>query len=437
MKGSYKEILERLSQARSSLVEIEKMHNQAVNAISSAQTRINDAKNSGANVTKAEVSLQQARNAFQDRDYKTTIYYANQAENLAVNVGGTYLQTLNIVNASQSTLAEAKKAGINTAEAESLFQKAKVALATGDYDNAASLARQSYEIVERVKGTSKPEVSLEFAAGRLQINAWNRCSLTITNTGNTDARDIRFYLSGAVEVKGVEIISSLKAGEKKTFEIELKPNGVGDIPITTTITYSSFLDNRGYQNQGEYRLTAVDTARLENNLNILRQEIESLEPYRVEDLKKDLTNISDIIREGNISDAENALNLLDERIKDRKNEKQKSGRFMVRVNELAEKRSDLFVDDIKAQFSKGDFVKAEQLLAERKRDYERYLELGKGLREVEERTTKLSIRLAEGDLTSDAYERARDDLESRKKDIDEELWKIRRKIFREKYEKPF
>lgn len=437
MKGSYKEVLKRLSQARSSLVEVERMHNQAVNAISSSQTRINDAKNSGANVTKAEVSLQQARNAFQDRDYKTTIYYANQAESLAVNVGGTYLQTLNIVNASQSALAEAKKAGINTAEAESLFQKAKAALATGDYDNAASLARQSYEIVEKVKGASKPEVFLELVAEKLQINAWNRCSITITNTGNVDAKDIRFYLSGGVEIRGIEVISFLKAGEKKTVEIELKPDVAGGIPVTISSTYSSFLDNRGYQNQREYQITAVDIARLENNLNVLRGEIESLEQYRVEDLKKELAGLSEMIRTGNVIDAENALTLLGERVENRKTEKQKYGQFMVRLNELAEKRSDLFVDDIKAEFSKGDFSKSEQLLNDRKKDYERYLELVKSLKGVEEQTTKLSIRLAEGDVTSDAYERASDALESRKKDIDEELWKIQRKIFREKYEKPF
>jgi len=111
--------------------------------------------------------------------------------------------------------------------------------------------------------------------------------------------------------------------------------------------------------------------------------------------------------------------------------------IMDRVNEFVKERSDLFVDDIKVQLSKGDFDKAEQLLDERKRDYERYLELGRSLKDVGEQTTMLSTRLAKGELTSDAYERARDDLESRKKDIDEELWKIQRKIFREKYEKPF
>ncbi|MCG2827293.1 MAG: hypothetical protein L6265_11955, partial [Thermoplasmatales archaeon] len=96
-----------------------------------------------------------------------------------------------------------------------------------------------------------------------------------------------------------------------------------------------------------------------------------------------------------------------------------------------------FVDDIKTLLSQNKLDNASKLLSERKKDYERYLELVRSLKDVDDKTTKLSSRLAEGEVTSDAYEQAMDELKRKKYDIEEELGKIQRKIFREKYEKPF
>jgi len=154
-------------------------------------------------------------------------------------------------------------------------------------------------------------------------------------------------------------------------------------------------------------------------------------------LKDEAEKVSDMIKGGYWVEAQNALASLEGKIMDRKMEKETYDNVMGLLNDFVKERADLFVDDIKAQLSKGDFDKAVELLGERRKDYERYLELGKSLKENEEETTMLSRRLAKGELTSDAYERAVDALERKKHDIDEELWKIQRKIFREKYEKPF
>ncbi|MCG2718900.1 MAG: hypothetical protein L6408_08740, partial [Nanoarchaeota archaeon] len=171
--------------------------------------------------------------------------------------------------------------------------------------------------------------------------------------------------------------------------------------------------------------------------NVLKGEIRRLLGYSVGDLKEEAGKISDMIKNGYWVQAGNALTSLEGKVMDRRMEKDKYDQFMVRVNELVKERADFFVDDIKAQLSKGDFDKAEQTLGERKQDYERYLELQQNLKNIEEQSRMLSKRLAKGELTSDAYERAKDDLDKDKYDIDEKLWKIQRKIFREKYEKPF
>ena len=87
--------------------------------------------------------------------------------------------------------------------------------------------------------------------------------------------------------------------------------------------------------------------------------------------------------------------------------------------------------------SANNLNEANKLLSERKNDYNKYLELQKNFKNVEEESRMLSKRLAKGELPPDAYERAKDDLDREKHDIEEKLWKIQRKIFREKYEKPF
>lgn len=108
-----------------------------------------------------------------------------------------------------------------------------------------------------------------------------------------------------------------------------------------------------------------------------------------------------------------------------------------RLNGFVKECPNLFVDDIKSCLSKNDIIGAEKLLKEKKQLYERFLELRKIMKDVDDKTTKLSSRLAEGELSPDTYELAMDELKRKKHDIDEDMWEIQRKIFREKYEKPF
>ena len=107
------------------------------------------------------------------------------------------------------------------------------------------------------------------------------------------------------------------------------------------------------------------------------------------------------------------------------------------IEDLLEKESNFFMDDVQNCLSKNDIASAERLLKEKKQLYERFLELRKIMKDVDDKTTKLSSRLAESELSPDTYELAMDELKRKKHDIDEEMWGIQRKIFREKYEKPF
>jgi succinate dehydrogenase/fumarate reductase flavoprotein subunit len=81
--------------------------------------------------------------------------------------------------------------------------------------------------------------------------------------------------------------------------------------------------------------------------------------------------------------------------------------------------------------------KAEVLLSQRKKEYEHYIKTENDLKETNARITNLTRRLADGNIDSEAYKRARDDLEQEKKKLEEGLWKLRSILFKEDYEKPY
>jgi len=81
--------------------------------------------------------------------------------------------------------------------------------------------------------------------------------------------------------------------------------------------------------------------------------------------------------------------------------------------------------------------KASELLSEREKQCEKFLRLQRDFEKVNEKIKKLTERFSKGEADSEAFKTARDDLEREKKEIEEQLWKLRSKLFKEDYEKPF
>jgi hypothetical protein len=95
------------------------------------------------------------------------------------------------------------------------------------------------------------------------------------------------------------------------------------------------------------------------------------------------------------------------------------------------------IEDLLKTTDDQSIKKAEILLSQRKKDYEHYIKTENNLKETNARINNLTKRLADGNIDSDAYKTARDDLEQEKKRLEEELWKLRSILFKDEYEKPF
>lgn len=108
-----------------------------------------------------------------------------------------------------------------------------------------------------------------------------------------------------------------------------------------------------------------------------------------------------------------------------------------KINELVCEETDIQVDYIKQLLNKDQVDKAEKIINELENDYEEFEQNKKELGEIKNKTKRLTDRLADGEIDSESYKRASDDLEKQEKELEEKLWKLKNKLFKDEYEKPF
>jgi uncharacterized membrane protein len=118
--------------------------------------------------------------------------------------------------------------------------------------------------------------------------------------------------------------------------------------------------------------------------------------------------------------------------------------FYHRIDLLQSKYPSIDLNGIKQLFTSYDDrgleynrQKAIELLEEIEEKVNEFENIQEDIHSIKIKINKLTERLAEGDIDSDSYTRALNDLESLKKSKEEELWKKRNKLFKDDYEKPF
>ena len=108
-----------------------------------------------------------------------------------------------------------------------------------------------------------------------------------------------------------------------------------------------------------------------------------------------------------------------------------------RLNSIKSENPNVIVNDIQILLDKNNVMEAEKLLKTREEQLNKFNNSKTYLEDLNNKINRLSVRLAEGDIDSDTYTRAYNDLESQKKDHEEQIFNIRRNLFKEEYEKPF
>lgn len=131
-------------------------------------------------------------------------------------------------------------------------------------------------------------------------------------------------------------------------------------------------------------------------------------------------------------------NCHDSMVSDGKSEKEnKMQKIQSFLDKMIHKEPNVKVEDIKELIKENKIELAEEKLNELIDIYDEFEQLKKRIDGVKLKANKLTGRLANGEIDKESYNKARSDLEGQKKEIEEKLWKLRNKLFKDDYEKPF
>ena len=110
------------------------------------------------------------------------------------------------------------------------------------------------------------------------------------------------------------------------------------------------------------------------------------------------------------------------------------------LESLKNEYDNLDVTDIEKNIQNGDSQSLEtaaNLLENIKKQLYEFEKFNNDLKDSKLKLNKLSQRLADSTIDPESYDKAYSDLKTHRKEIEDKLWQLRKKLFKEEYEKPF
>jgi tetratricopeptide (TPR) repeat protein len=157
--GDYNQAFNIANECLDELEKESKLYSELSDAISQAKTKINEGKNSGLDVTKAEALFTQMSSALDAKDYETIKNLSQQIVEEIVRQeqeikrqefakGDSKKIVLEEVGRAQSAIDDLKNQGIEPKKAVELFQQIVPEMQAGNLEKAIDLAGQSRESAE-------------------------------------------------------------------------------------------------------------------------------------------------------------------------------------------------------------------------------------------------------------------------------------------------
>jgi hypothetical protein len=247
---------------------ISKIQNQAKDCIIDFQNKIDESRAHEVDLTDAKEVfselVERMRTAKEISDFKEVIEYTqagiraleraqrrkSRSEEKIQDIEKTIEKVVNDINELRGHCAIPNSIEENITEAET-------ALGNGDFDAAIDNVNACGKKLEKLRAGSEPNLELRFDTSNLQPNLWNRTMITIENNGLASAKDISFTLTGPFEVRRLPTLDELEYNKSQAFEIGLKPEGAGDVPVDIDIKYNRTLDGKSYHEHQELWLNII------------------------------------------------------------------------------------------------------------------------------------------------------------------------------------
>jgi hypothetical protein len=101
----------------------------------------------------------------------------------------------------------------------------------GKNKEACQLARALIKGMEERLESSAPVIRVTIVGPRLVADTWNKVVMKIQNSGNADAASVQVSIDGPVELRALDELPLLRAGETYNDEIGVKCEENGSIPV--------------------------------------------------------------------------------------------------------------------------------------------------------------------------------------------------------------
>lgn len=254
--GEYDVLMETCDQALDLLEEEKEKAKEDMTKKEKAREALESAKDAMETAKEQKLNIQRQERLFNEAEKQMD----TGNEDMAVENAELIIEQIEELK-SQSTSLEEEileitnqvdefKAFMDMSKSLKLLEQTSKAFEDNDFENVSELLNQVKDQIERTKTVSRPRISIGFSNKQFQSGVWNRCKLTITNSGKAHAKNVELVFSGTIEVMRIRRLPVLKAGERKTVEIGLRSNDVGELPLDMEITYYRHYDDAKYQAQG-------------------------------------------------------------------------------------------------------------------------------------------------------------------------------------------
>ena len=244
---------------------LENYREQAKDSIIDFQNRIEYARNLGVDLTDAQEVftelVQRMRTASEVADFKEVVEYTSagvhaldRALRRKQRFEGQAKEAQYKLERLILDLDDLKDHCAIPKSMEDLVSQAKSAISNKDFASAVDIAEKCIKKLDKLRVDSKPKVELKFEVSDLQPDLWNRTKISITNKGLASAENVRIKLSGPVEVRRMPVIERLMYNTTKTYEIGLKPEGGGAVPVDIDIQFTRTWDAEIFREHQDFWL---------------------------------------------------------------------------------------------------------------------------------------------------------------------------------------
>jgi hypothetical protein len=222
---------------------------KAEDLLGTAKSRITEAKDSGIVVNAFVELLEKGEEALMDSNYEFAQKMGNQVIDQTKELQGLYAEAQESILKAENSITESKSL-VDTADAERFLTKALESHDAGNYPEATKFAKMIIENIEYTKSVDIPQVKLNCEdVPEFKTGTWAKCTMELFNEGKVHAKDVRLTISEEVESRGFSAIQNLEAGERRSVELGLRTNEVGDVPINIQITYSNPINKEPFESK--------------------------------------------------------------------------------------------------------------------------------------------------------------------------------------------